>query len=140
MSRVNRQAIRGPRGYWNEHSLNLTEWEDPAFRIVVPESLQVAVGLETPVLRWVAHKRLEVFAKHSEVIDLDFSDGVFWEHWFLAGPEPTMRKAINVFWEHEGNIFSRQFRNTLEHRRSLRSFARGRAGWTFDWMQERQTG
>jgi hypothetical protein len=97
--------MRGPRGYWNEDSLILTEWEDPDYRIVVPQSLQGAVGLETPVLRWVAHKRLEVFAKHPEVRELDFSDGVFWKNWILAGPEPTRRKATNVFWEHAGTLF-----------------------------------
>lgn len=61
----NRDAIRGPNGFWNEHLLPIMAWEDPAQRVVLPATLVASLPLPiSPVLRWDAAKYRDVLAKH----------------------------------------------------------------------------
>ncbi len=61
ISPSNATARRGPNGFWSEHLLPITEWEDPDQRVVVPASLTLPVA---PVLGWDTAKYREVVAKH----------------------------------------------------------------------------
>lgn len=45
-SPVNPAAVRGPSGIWNEESLPVTEWEAAEHRVVLPQSLQKALGTD----------------------------------------------------------------------------------------------
>lgn len=65
ISPFNATARRGPNGFWSEHLLPITEWEDPDQRVVVPAMLVASLTLPVaPVLRWDAAKYREVVAKH----------------------------------------------------------------------------
>ena len=65
ISPLNATAIRGPNGFWNEHVLPITEWGDPARRVVLPSTLVTSLTLSVaPVLRWDAAKYRDVIAKH----------------------------------------------------------------------------
>ncbi len=63
---LNPDAVRRPSGSWNEDSLPITEWENPAHRVVLPASLQVSLALPIgPVLRWDTRKLQVVIREHA---------------------------------------------------------------------------
>ncbi len=62
---LNANVRRGPNGFWNEHVLPITDWEDPAQRVVLPSTLVTSLTLPiSAVLRWDAAKYRDVMAKH----------------------------------------------------------------------------
>lgn len=67
----NPNATIGTDGIWNSDSLPILEWEDPWSRVVLPESVQRAIGSD-PVLRWSRDKVTKVRADHPR--DLPYID------------------------------------------------------------------
>lgn len=66
ISPFNATASRGPNGFWNEHVLPITAWEDPEQRVVLPTTLVASLTRPVaPVLRWDAAKYRDVMAKHT---------------------------------------------------------------------------
>lgn len=64
VSPYNSMAVRGRDEIWNEASLPVTSWETAAYRVVLPEALQRAMGVPEPVARWAEAKRAAVLAVH----------------------------------------------------------------------------
>lgn len=50
VSPYNSRARRAKGGIWNGDVLPIMEWEAAEHRMVVPEDLQRALGIDTPVL------------------------------------------------------------------------------------------
>lgn len=79
---------RGPNGFWNEHGLPITEWEEPARRVVLPASLVASLTLPvSPVLRWDAEKFRDVVAKHRRDRHVIADLTAYLEGWRYHGEE-----------------------------------------------------
>lgn len=62
----NPAAIRGPRGFWGESVLAVTEWEIADRRVVVPADLQLLIRLPVPVLRVSRNVHEKQLTKHAD--------------------------------------------------------------------------
>lgn len=60
----NPAAIRGPNGIWHEELLPVTDWEVPERRVVIPDDLQMVIGLPVPVLRVSRNIHEKQMTKH----------------------------------------------------------------------------
>jgi hypothetical protein len=82
------------------------EWEAPAYRVVLPENLQEALGFETSVLRWSRKKRDQTLREHPAdrgVIDTlnDLLPLVS-----RAGIDPRPgRNESRSFFEYQGHLY-----------------------------------
>jgi hypothetical protein len=86
-SPYNRRAHRVRGGIWNEDELPVLEWEAAEFRVVVRQSLQQALGLDTPVLRWSRAKRERVLREHAYLAPLIESPTIELARWVYAGSD-----------------------------------------------------
>lgn len=95
----NAAAVRGPHGIWNEKVLPVTTWESAVHRIVLPESLQEALHLESPVIRWATTKREKVIGQHSQPIEVQRRQHLdrFLASWEWAGVQPGKTDTWRIF-------------------------------------------
>ncbi len=85
----NARARRVKGGIWNEDVLPIVEWEAAEHRVVLPQDLQQALGIATPVLRWDKAKLAKVRRVHPEVNEILPAITEFMALWTFAGPSPA---------------------------------------------------
>jgi hypothetical protein len=85
---LNPAARLGPNGIWNEDVLPVFEWESPEHRVVLPATLEEALGLQdTPVLRWDSLKYRIVVAKHGRDLPVIKALSMQIDRWEYIGIE-----------------------------------------------------
>jgi len=104
VSPYNSQARRRSGGIWNEDTLPVMEWEDAQHRVVLPEDLQIALGIDTPVLRWARNKHTLVLSTHGQANERRQAERIefYLSSWDYAGPDPNRPASWHVFFEDEG--------------------------------------
>lgn len=72
--------------------------------MVLPTTLQVTLGLESPVLRWAREKVEDVERRHRHPAEiLQRADITTWlDRWVHAGPQPGKADTWQVFFEDQG--------------------------------------
>lgn len=100
----NPAAVRGPHGIWNEETLPVTDWEAPAYRAVLPQTLLEATGVEIPVLRWAAAKRANILLKRPQTRPLVDSLDTLLPNWSYVGKEPSESEVWHVIFVGEGHV------------------------------------
>jgi hypothetical protein len=103
ISSHNPRAHRTPGGIWNEDELPVLEWEAAEHRVVLPESLQRALGIDTPVLRWAREKRDRVAQSHGQPNERRQAEnlGFYLSMWTHAGPDRSRSATWHVFFEED---------------------------------------
>ncbi len=104
VSEYNRSATRRHGGVWNEAEIPITEWEDAMHRVVLPESLQIALGFDEPVLRWSGGKRERILREHAQLIEQrQLSDlSYYLSTWIFAGRAKPTLETWHVFFQEQG--------------------------------------
>lgn len=87
VSPFNPGARRLPGGVWNEHQLPVLEWEISEQQALIPHSLQVAMDLHTPVLRWDRRKYESVVNQHRRDISIILELSRYLDAWVYVGEE-----------------------------------------------------
>lgn len=83
----NPHARRVVGGIWNEDVLPIAEWEAAEQRVVLPEDLQRALGLDTPVLRWDREKYETVAQGHNRDLPVIRDVSQYLNRWAYYGEE-----------------------------------------------------
>jgi hypothetical protein len=104
VSPLNPAARREVGGVWNEDNLPILEWEIAEERVVLPEDLQILLGLETPVLRWRRSKYEQVMVDHDQPIEQRARRhlSAWLSRWERAGAEPGKSETWRVFLREAG--------------------------------------
>lgn len=104
VSPYNPGARRRPGGIWNDDTLPVTAWEAAEHRVVLPEDLQIFLGVDTPVLRWAQNKRDLVLSAHSQANERRQAERVdfYLSTWDYAGADPRKPGSWHVFFVDEG--------------------------------------
>lgn len=74
-------------GIWCKAEYPVTAWEDPACRVVLPASLQAALVVDEPILRWSRDKRRKVLRDHAVDASVILNVAMHLEHWRYCGQE-----------------------------------------------------
>lgn len=98
--------MRGPSGIWNEETLAITDWEAPSRRVVIPESLQLAMSLGTPVLRWDAKKATKLWRDRPR--DAHVRDDLtrYLAGWEYCGEEKRAGNIRVLFQDEDGRWYA----------------------------------
>ena len=72
---------------WNKQELPVMDWEDAEHRVVLPATLQSALGVNEPVLRWSRLKREQVLRAHSIDAPVIVNINMHLEDWRYCGRE-----------------------------------------------------
>jgi hypothetical protein len=88
VSEVNPAARRRPGGIWCEDILPVLEWECAEHRVVLPEELQRALGLSSPVLRWSSIKYRAIAESHARDRTIVHELTRYLSNWSFIGEEP----------------------------------------------------
>lgn len=91
----NPRAVRQD-GVWCKAEYPVTDWEDAAYRVVLPASLQSALGVEEPVLRWSRDKRRAVLRDHAVDVPVIWNVEMHLEDWRYCGQERKNHNAWRV--------------------------------------------
>lgn len=80
------------------------EWEAALRRVVLPESLQNALGFAEPILRWSAIKHERVLREHAQLIEQrQLADLSFYlSTWMYAGRAKPNTETWHVFFQEQG--------------------------------------
>lgn len=101
VSPYNSRARRIRGGIWNEDLLPIVEWESAEHRVVLPQDLQDALGIDTPVLRWDRAKHETVAHVHNRDLPVIRDVSYYLNMWAYYGEERNRPRTYRILFQDE---------------------------------------